>query len=114
MKRDKKIEIRVSEAEKAAIIEKAGDTSLSDYIRGVALNCHDKEDVKQERHDTGDNNVMTRTEVIEKPEEVTIKHEESCVANSEPIWARKLRESQIKLKESKPKTHLDKLRETQR
>ena len=81
MKRTHKIEIGVTEAEKAAIIEKAGDMSLSDYLRGLALpeNCHDKQSVKC--HDklesvmtkienvmTKDNSVMTNVDPI--PESV--------------------------------------------
>jgi len=67
MKRTEKIEIRVSQAEKAAIIEKAGDMSLSDYLRGLALplECHDKQSVKC--HDKVES-VMTNIEPI--PESV--------------------------------------------
>ena len=63
MKRTHKIEIRVSEAEKAAIIEKASGLSLSDYLRGLALpeNCHDKPIDKC--HDKVES-VMTDTENV--------------------------------------------------
>ena len=78
MKRTNKIEIRVSEAEKAAIIEKASGLSLSDYLRGLALpeNCHDKPidkcHDKVESVMTDTENVMTNDRTITESVMTTI------------------------------------------
>ena len=77
MKRTHKIEIRVTEAEKAAIIEKASGLSLSDYLRGLALpeNCHDKQ--TDNCHDKVES-VMTETENV-------MTKDNSVMTNVDPV-----------------------------
>ena len=80
MKRTEKIEIRVSQSEKAAIIEKAGDMSLSDYLRGLALpeKCHDKLESVMTKIEPIPESVMTDTENV-------MTKDNSVMTNVDPV-----------------------------